>query len=242
MTSIKDIDFKIYQCKSKVNNVLITIHGFAGDKDSSVIDAVAKEMTKYNYEVLAFDLPCHGKDKNNDVLKLDNCKNYLAIIENYVVDNYKNVPISYFATSFGGYLLLNHLSKSTLTYNKIILRAPAVYMPEILTDIILPEHNLSVEDLKSGNKNLGYARELLVDFNFYRDLIKNKEFDFVSDNYLYILQGKRDEVVDYKKNEKFFQKYFLNKHKFFYFDKADHRFKNDGELEKIVEITKNILI
>ena len=237
----KNISLKVYKSEDKTQNVLITVHGFAGDKESSVIDAIGKEMIKYGYDVIAFDLPCHGDDKKTGVLKLKDCRKHLEMVEKYVKKEYPNVPISYFATSFGGYLLLQYLNKSKINYNKIILRAPAVYMAEVLREKILPEHNVELTDLKHI-VNLGYGKELFVDYSFYKDLLKVKEKDLVSGEQLCIIQGKKDNIVEYKKNQQFFEKYYNNKHRFYYFENADHRFKNAGELEKIVEIAKEILM
>lgn len=219
--------------------ILICIHGFNGDSKSSVISALKDELSNYNIEVLTFDLPCHGEDKNTN-LKLIDCQNKLSNFVNSIIQN-NDCPISFFATSFGAYLLLNYLNTSQYKFDKIILRCPAVFMDKVLNNKILPMNNFSYNDLKNNKINIGINRTMFIDNNFVKEL-KNSQIKNINNNYFYnIIQGKKDAIVDYKENELFFNNLSLH-HKFYYFENANHRFKNKGELEKIIEITKNILI
>ena len=221
------------------NQILICIHGFGGDAKSSVIDALGKNLADDGVVVVAFDLPCHGLDKTGGLLSLEKCSSYLERVEEWVRTKFKGLPVSYFATSFGGYLLLHYLESSTNDYSRLILRAPAVNMKDIMTKIII-EHGKTLEDIEKGALNLGFEQELMVDNNFRLQLTLPKTCKN-SENYFYILQGKLDELVDWKENEKYFETNFKNKFKFFYFDDADHRFKKPGQLERIIETTKQIL-
>lgn len=219
--------------------ILICIHGFNGDSKSSVISALKDELSNDNIEVLTFDLPCHGEDKTTN-LKLIDCQNKLSNFVNSIIQN-NDCPISFFATSFGAYLLLNYLNTSQYKFDKIILRCPAVFMDKVLYNKILPMNNLSYNDLKDNEINIGLNRTMFIDNNFVKEL-ENSQIKNINNNYFYnIIQGKKDDIVDYKENELFFNNLSLH-HKFYYFENANHRFKNKGELEKIIEITKNILI
>ena len=62
-----------------------------------------------------------------------------------------------------------------------------------------------------------------------------------TNHFVYILQGKKDDIINYKDNARFFTQYYPNKHKFIYFENADHRFKKPGELDRIVSETLAIL-
>ncbi len=238
---LMDINVKLSK-PVKVRQILIAIHGFAGDCESSVINSLSQELSKDDVLVVAFDLPCHGQDTNNSILNFNLCLDYLKQVEQTVLDQYKGVPISYFATSFGGFLLLNYLKTSTVKYNKIILRSPAIKMDKILKDVLLCEHGYSFSDLQCGAINLGYGRMVDVDINFYNSLVENSLDNYQNNNFLYIIQGKKDDVVNYLDNEDFFNKKCKDNYKIYYFDNADHRYKNNGEKEKIVEITKQILL
>lgn len=227
---------------NKVKQILIAIHGFAGDCESSVINSLSQELSKDDVLVVSFDLPCHGQDANNGVLNFNLCLDYLEQVEKTVLTCYKDSPISYFATSFGGFLLLNHLKTSTAKYNKIILRSPAIKMDKILKDVLLREYGYSFSNLQCGAINLGYSRMVDVDINFYNSLVDNSLDNYQNNNFLYVLQGKQDDVVNYLDNEDFFNQKCKSNYKIYYFNNADHRYKNNGEKEKIVEITKQILL
>jgi esterase/lipase len=107
--------------------------------------------------------------------------------------------------------------------------------------VILPEHNFTTEDLNK-TIDLGYENSLLINNRFLSDLENTSlEKAQTTNNFIYILQGKRDEVVNPSDNDRFFNKYYPNNHKFIYFENANHRFKNPGELEKIISDTLSIL-
>lgn len=242
-TVYNNLSVREFSPSKEINGVIIAIHGFAGDKDSSVITSLAKEMCKYNYTLITFDLPNHGENDSSNVLSLDNCFNALKDIDLLVKEKYSDKKISYFATSFGGYLLLNMLKDSGYKYDKIILRAPAINMDKILKEVIIVEHGYDLKQLENNSINLGYAKELLIDYKFYNDLKDNKLMNnYKNNNYLYVIQGRKDDVVNYKDNELFFKEKCLNNYEIHYFENADHRFKNEGELEKIIEITKEIIL
>lgn len=237
---MKNINYKIFDSTNETNEVLITIHGFAGDSDSSVIYAIANEITKHNFSVIAFDLPNHGKDKTVKNLTLANCINYLKIIVDFVRKKYKNKPISFFATSFGAYILLNYLSQNNLKFNNVILRAPAIFMDNVLVSNILQEHGFTIDDLMKNPINLGFNKDLMIDKNFLQELKNNnlstKHFSFHID----IIQGDKDDVVNVIDNEHFFKTNFSD-YSLFYIKNANHRFKNPGDVEQILQLVKNIL-
>lgn len=222
--------------------VLIAIHGFAGDKDSSVIIAIAKNLAELGVCTISFELPCHGADACNSNLNFFDCINSVAEIINFAENTYKNLPISIFATSFGAFLILNYLKTCDKKFKAVILRSPAIDMPNILVNKILPEHNLSLIDLNK-TQNLGYGNPLYVDKKFIVDLYSNALDNSFSEpnNTYFILQGLKDDIVDPNYVFDFCEKHFKNRFFLYKFENADHRYKNPGELEQIVNITRNIL-
>ena len=51
------IDTKIYIPAGEMKEIIIACHGFAGDKESSAIEALADEMNRNNVGVICFDFP-----------------------------------------------------------------------------------------------------------------------------------------------------------------------------------------
>ena len=239
--NINNINCKLFEPNEKIEQIMIAVHGFAGDAESSTIKSVAEELTKRGVLIVAFDLPCHGKDKNDNCIKLNDCFVYLDIIISQINNRYNNIPVSIFATSFGAFIILNYISKKNTQFKNIILRCPAIFMDEILIKKILPEHGYNKHDLKRYTKlNLGFEKLLYVNSNFLNELKENSLINNVYKVKINIIQGTKDDIVDVLKNENFYKNNFLN-YKLYYIEGADHRFKNDGELDQIINIVKNIV-
>lgn len=238
---INNLHSTLHLSDNKPQEIVVGIHGFSGDKESSVLIELAKHLNKNGVALITFDLPCHGENDNSEPLKLQDCLDSIKNIFDYVKENFKNIPISTFATSFGGYLLLNHLSKYKENLNKVILRAPAVYMADVVENIILPFNNLTTQDLEHS-VNLGFEKQLIINKQFLNDLkVNDLEQQAKTKEYLYIIQGRKDDIVNPENNKLFFEKQYQNQHKFVWFENADHRFKKPGELERIILETLNIL-
>ncbi len=237
---IEDINFKIFEPDEEAEKILIAIHGFGGDCESSVIENVAKGLEKQGIVVFSFDLPCHGKDKIKSELRLETCFKRIEKIVNIVKQKYKDKQISFFATSFGAYLLLNYLEKNECNFEKIILRAPAIFMHDIFIKKILIEQGYSLEDINNYPVELGYERKMICGQDFLNELKMNNLEGFYCDKHIDIIQGDKDDIVNIFDNEKYFRDHFKD-YKINYIKGADHRFKNKGEMEQIVSISKTIL-
>ena len=181
--------------------IVVGIHGFAGDKESSVLVSLEKVLSKQGIALLTFDLANHGQKATGDLLSLENCNNCVTEAFDYAFSF--NVPVSVFATSFGAYLALNYIQKNNPFLKHIILRAPAVYMDQTFENVILPEHGFNTLDLNKPI-DLGYNSHIFVDKKFLNDLRQNNlsKLDFKK-THIDIIQGKKDNVVDWKQNEKF---------------------------------------
>lgn len=231
------IFYKYFYPSESISQVIIAVHGFAGDKNSSVIEALAKSLNKSTL-VVSFDLHSHGEDKNL-IVDLNKCLNYLDKVINSVKKEFSNVPISIFTTSFGAYLSLNYLENNTTSCKNIILRSPAIFMDKVLENI-LAKNGYYVQDLTKSNVNLGFERPIFVNLKFLTDLRKNSLRKYKFTNYIDIIQGDKDDIVDICKNEQYYKQNFLD-YSLYYIKGADHRFKNAGELDKIIEIVNKIL-
>ena len=238
---IKNLSSRLYLPDTQPKEIVIGIHGFFGDKESSVLIELGKSLLKNNIALLTFDLPCHGHNDTSHTLKLSDCLDAITNIFDWVHKKYPSIPLSVFAKSFGGYLTLLYLSKNDKSLNKIILRAPAINMSHVLEKVLLPFQSLTAENLKNPT-DIGKEQELWIDYAFIEELRINKLQNTIpTNNFLYILQGTKDDIVNPADNENFFNQFYSNNHKIIYFENADHRFKKPGELEKIIEETMKIL-
>lgn len=233
-----DIFIKKHFCDENPCHILIGIHGFGSDCNSKVLNFVANQICKDGVWVVCFDLPAHGMDKNK-ILTLKKCTEYLKKVTD-LFSTY-NCPTSFFATSFGGYVLLNFLQTTDHNFQNIILRSPAIFMDQVLENCILPDHGFCIKDLQNKPIELGYTKKICINYQFLQDLKSQKILSINKKQNYFVIQGKKDNVVDFKKNEVFLKKHCKNC-KFFYFDNSGHRFDKSEELNQIVDIVKNIIL
>lgn len=221
----------------EINTIIVGVHGFAGDKESSMLNQLASACSENGTALISFDFPSHGESPvQEDMLTIENCKNDLLDVLSYAKSLYPHASISIFATSFGGYVTL--LCADRLVDLKLVLRAPAVSMPKILLENVL---KMNAEEFrKKGSVSCGFEREIQLPYSFYEDLLQQEN---VLEKEIFqqslILHGDNDNIVpisdilDFGKIQK--------NTKINVIQGADHRFKKKGEIEKIVYTTKEFL-
>lgn len=237
-----NISAKSYLPQESPKEIIIAVHGFAGDKESSAISLLAKEMTKEGFGVVCFDFPGHGESEvEADKLTIDNCINDIETIEEYIKEKYgKQMKIDLFATSFGAYITLLKIFKYNTKYNKIELRAPAIKMDKIFKETLLRE--TFEEFQKRGITKLGFDRIMNIPFSFYEELKQNQILKIYKNSQkILIIQGTEDDVAPIKDTKELID---LDKANFELFEiqGADHRMKKDGELEKAINKAKEYFL
>ncbi len=219
---------KLYEPEITPQLVVIGVHGFAGDKESSVLSALAQSLCDRNSALVCFDFPAHGKSGAEDsALSVSNCKNDLEKVIGYVKNRYPHSRYGIFATSYGGYITL--LSMPRLSDFSIVLRAPAVYMDKVFTQKLIPVSE--AEFISNGGAQLGFERQMFVSSSFLDELKNNPVGDIKSP--LVIIHGTKDDIVSYQDIEDFCKK---NENiKLIPIKNADHRFKKTGEIDLIIK-------
>lgn len=223
--------------KAGVESVIIGVHGFAGDKESSMLNKLAEEVVDGGAALICFDFSAHGESPvNESEFTVENCKKDLLAVAEYINKEFPNTQKSIFATSFGGYISL--LCYDMLIEFNYILRSPAITMPELLLNTVL---KISADEFKiQGFCNCGFERKIRLPYSFYTELqlqenLMNRDYQ----RPIYIFHGDRDDIVPPE-----VVMAFASKHKYtelVWVKGADHRFKNLGEVETIVVKTKQIL-
>ena len=221
----------------KPSALLILCHGFAGDKASSVIAAVAKKLAARNIRCVTFDWPGHGKSPaSSQELSISNCLRDLDTVLSH--SRIEGRPVYIFATSFGGYLAMLYQKSHPDAFEKIILRSPALRMPEIFEGFIREEQR---ERFRQGEAlNFGFERELLLTNRFAKDLQEHPlyEGEIPGSPSIHIIQGDRDDVVNPSDTIAYAQR---NHCSLTLVKGADHRYKNPGNLEQILSATEAFL-
>ncbi len=236
---------RLYEIKCKaflpddrdVHNVIVGVHGFAGDKESSMLKKLGSAVCNSGSALICFDFPAHGESPvGEDMLTIENCKEDLRTVIKYVESNYPRASKGIFATSFGGYITL--LCTSLLRDFSLVLRAPAVTMPKILLETVL---KISDGDFKNaGTVKCGFERILDLPYSFSEDLNSQESvYDMKLTLPTLIIHGDCDDIVppsdvfDFTKSQHCAKLEMIKG--------ADHRFKNRGEPEKVIELTLDFL-
>lgn len=225
--------------RDESDTILLCLHGFGGDKHSTVIAALTESLDRDEVGVVTFDWPAHGDSPAKDSdLTVENCLRDLDTVLSYIRGVWQK-PISCFATSFGGYLAALYQSGHPDAFDKLILRSPALRMPQTFIDFF-PDAEKE-RFLAGDSMTSGYERTMQLTVSFYDSLKVHNPFSapVESPERVLILQGDRDDVVFPSDTRAFAEK---NRIRVAWFRGADHRYKNPGDLERIVGETRAFLL
>jgi len=218
------------------HTILLCLHGFGGDKNSSVIEALDKELFT---DVVALDWPAHGESRaEDDELTVENCLKDLDSMIMMLKTEHPDNPIVCFATSFGGYIATLYRNAHPGVFVKLILRSPALKMAETFEKLVQEEDFSRLQD---GEKiTLGFDRKMQIGKEFYDGLVENPVYDTPIEDpmQVMIMQGDQDDVVDPEEICCYAE---ANKIRLKLFEGTDHRYKKEGELKKIIEYTDDFL-
>lgn len=181
---------------NKINNIFIFCHGFCSGKGSNSVKIVANKLLEYGVPSVSFDFPGHMDSiQGTDKLKVDVCISYINSVVEYVKEEYgDNIKISFYAISFGAYILLNKLIGDNCHYDNIVLRSPAFNMKDILVKSLLKE---PFEQYKSVEKaKAGHGGKIEVPYSFYEDLVRHNLYDnYKEKRKILIIQGSIDDTA-----------------------------------------------
>lgn len=229
-----DIPCKLFTPTGNIKKIILGVHGFAGDKESSVLKALAEKLVEKDCALICFDFPAHGKSSAPDsFLRVEKCIQSLMEVVKFVKTHFPESEYGIFATSFGGYITL--VCSEELKDFKIVLRAPAITMANSLLSKIIPVPK--EQFILDGGSVCGFERKMFVSTMFYEDLLKY-QIKIPSEEFL-IIHGTEDDIIPYSA-----VKEFANIHKnikLIAVKGADHRFKKAGQLMQIVDNTINWL-
>ncbi len=222
----------------KTHHIVLGVHGFAGDKESSALYALAKELTKRHGQLVCFDWPGHGQSPvDGQSLTVDNCMEDLKYMLAYCRKQFPNHQKYVFATSFGGYITLlckDALMQADTMEFQTVLRAPAVTMPQLFLSLVGLKNARQYQSLGSVQCGFPGQRELWVPYLFYEQLQQHDvcKLDYTKQSFL-VIHGKKDVTVPYEDVRKFCHE--RGSMKLHSISGADHRFKKEGQIQEVVQ-------
>ena len=203
--NIKSKIFFEYSNKKK-DKIFIFCHGFCSGKGSNSVKIVSNMLLEYGIPSISFDFPGHiDSVQGTDKLNVDVCISYINSVIEYVKENFgSDIKISFYAISFGAYILLNKLIGDISYYDNIVLRSPAFNMKDILVKSLLKE---SFEQYKkNGKSRAGHGGKIEVPYSFYEDLANHNLYnDYKEKRKILILQGEQDDTAPIEDTYRFIQ-------------------------------------
>lgn len=228
---------KLYRTDAHTfSNVVISCHGFGGDKDNLATQKLAETLLPVHPDtaVLAFDWPGHGNDTRQKP-DLEDCNQYLDEILLYARNTLGAKAFFNFSTSFGGYVTLRYIYQKGNPFEKVLLRCPAVMMYQVLTESIMEQGQL--EQLRKKDILVGFERKVRVSGKFLEQLRQNDitvwDYSRLTENLL-ILHGTKDELVSCSQVQEFAEKNGID---FLSIQDADHRFREPAKIREVIDYT-----
>ncbi len=227
-----------------VEKVIIALHGFGGDKESSAVMALARAATEHKTAVVCFDFPCHGtSEADESFFTVENCINdgvavYASVEKEYFSDGIGEGKIHFFATSFGAYILAQMLERPYFKGARAVFRSPAVKMSETFLHIIA---NSTVAELeKKGVVECGFDRKMYLGYDFWRDLYLHNIDHIFYENETLMIYGDKDDVVSPSDMREYGEKRPGVEVRVI--EGADHRFKGKGQLDAVIDASVEFLL
>lgn len=217
--------------------IIVAMHGFAGDRKSSCIAALAQRMSGPGVGLIAFDWPAHGDSPvDGQALRVQNCLDDLDTVCAYARQAGDNPTLYAFATSFGGYLAMLYHHAHPTTFARLVLRSPALQMPRLLPDLLVQAQRTPEGWIT------GFERELLVTEELAADLRANRLDDLYRQEAIQgdilVIHGDADDVVPLADSMAFCRTHGLPLAQV---AGADHRYKKPGELEQVIDLAAAFL-
>ncbi|MCH4071837.1 alpha/beta fold hydrolase [Pseudoramibacter sp.] len=156
----------------KPQAIVIMIHGFESCKECRSGQLLLRRLPPAGFGVICYDQPGHGTaEARQEGLRIGACMDSLARVEAYCAERYPDLPVYYFASSYGAYLTLLYVSQRQHRGTRLFMRSAAVNMPDLFFKA--DPDPVMVKDLKTKgyftpNMELGnpvkVSRGMLEDF------------------------------------------------------------------------------
>lgn len=232
---------KIKLCMNDVKNpnkIVLCMHGLNGDLWGDGFSKLKKRLPiEDKILVCSFDSAGHGESEVNSIdITLDIVIQEITDVANYLEREYKNIPLYFYATSYGGYRAMAAIAKNRYeNLYGIVLVNPAIKMLEILEKL----ENFDYKKLNDDSTILMNSDlNKFLSKKFLDDLHDNDLFsvDYKMEVPIKLVIGNEDDLIPKQDLIDFAN---LTKCQCEYFDDG-HCIKNEKSWARIVEIIKEL--
>ena len=206
--------------------IVIVVHGFTSCKESMTGKVLMQHLPPAGLGVVAYDHPGHGTDAARfEDLRVSNCLDSLAAVEETVCQRWPDLPVYYFGSSFGAYITALYTAVRPHNGARAVFRSAAVNMPAILLgdDLSGPDAAVQEELDRTGyvEPDLNLSGTVRIPAGFFEDLRENDLFAIcreeaceaaasdsekngtIGGTKIHMIHAHGDEVVDFAQAERF---------------------------------------
>lgn len=218
--------------------IILCLHGFNGDLWGDGFSKLKKRLpSEDGILVCSFDSAGHGESEINSInITLDLVIQEITDVVNYLEKNYSNVPLNFYAISYGGYRAMVSIARNNYKNLKgIILVNPAIKMLEILEKLKGFDYKKLSDDSVVPMKS---SLNKFLSKKFLDDLYENDVFklSYKKQVPIKLLIGIEDDLIPKQDLKDFVD---LTKCDCEFFNDG-HCLKNEYSWERIVEIIKEL--
>lgn len=215
--------------------VVLISHGFGSSKESPTAQAISAALSELSIGTYCFDFPAHGDSLvDGEKLRISNCLNDLAAVEDHVRKLRPEAEIAYFSSSFGAYINLIYLATRIHAGKKSFLRCAAVDMPGLFRKGTSPEQYALLNEQGYFILDLGYVRPIKITREFYDDLETHDVFKLSRTDMAEIamIHGDADETASVVEARRFAKQFGARLTEV---KDADHRFLIPGGKKQVID-------
>ena len=232
----------IKEIPDNCKGIVIAVHGFSSSKECGTYQVLLRMLPAADLGMIGIDLPGHGKEEAYDeTLRIEACKDSISVVEEYIIADYPSLPIYYFGSSYGAYVIGLYISTREHVGRKAFFRSGAVNMPDLFI-----KEDPSAEEQEKLNQlatkgcfyhSLDDAHQpVKITQGFYDDLAGNNLFEVFDpgrfgDNKISMAHGLEDVVIDPQKARTFSEKYGITIH---FFEHQGHSLESVAD--KVVDL------
>lgn len=190
--------------------IVIAIHGFSSSKTCATYRLLLRRLPAAGYGMIGIELPGHGvEESKQETLRIEGAIDSIEAAEHYAHGQWPELPIFYFASSFGAYLTGLYISTRAHKGNRAFFRSAAVNMPTLFVkEHPGPNEQKMLKELDEKgyiDTNAGLGDTIRITWEMYHDLETTDLFRLFSPKGTSVMMahGAEDTVIDPKAAKRF---------------------------------------
>lgn len=184
-------------------SIVIVIHGFSSSKSCATYRLLLRRLPMAGYGMIGIELPGHGTEESRqETLRIEGAIDSIEAAERYALSHWPELPVFYFASSFGAYLTGLYISTRPHEGRRAFFRSAAVNMPTLFVkEHPGPDERKMLKELNEKgyfDTNAGLGNTVRITREMYRDLETTDLFRVFrpSETKVMMAHGAEDAVID----------------------------------------------